>query len=132
MISPDILRAIRNDLPMPYTVKQLGDEAPYSKLIEGYFRFSCPYCHEIRATVNPKNNLAHCFCCQENINNIDLLLSLGYDFKTTVRMLKSWLKVYQQNTRPNASKTADGVPPQSGNRQISQVFIDILRSVGKQ
>jgi predicted RNA-binding Zn-ribbon protein involved in translation (DUF1610 family) len=39
---------------------------------EGYFRFLCPGCGEMLATVNPRNNLAHCFCCQKNINNIDL------------------------------------------------------------
>ena len=42
---------------------------------EGYFRFVCPQCGEQRATVNPRNNLAHCFCCQMNWNNIDLLRS---------------------------------------------------------
>ncbi len=48
---------------------------------EGYFRFLCPRCGEMRATVNPRNNLAHCFCCQKNLNNIDLLITLDYDFR---------------------------------------------------
>jgi len=85
MIPADVLRAIRNDLPMPVTIRFLGRDGPYGKISEGFFRFVCPYCHEIRATVNPKNNLAHCFCCQKNINNIDLLLSVGYDFLGAVK-----------------------------------------------
>ena len=49
----------------------------------------------MRATVNPKNNLAHCFCCQKNWNNIDLLLNLGYDFRPAVALLERWLTQYQ-------------------------------------
>ena len=45
---------------------------------EGYFRFLCPHCGEMRATVNPRNNLAHCFSCKKNLNNIDLLMTLDY------------------------------------------------------
>ena len=30
----------------------------------------------MRATVNPRNNLAHWFSCPKNLNNIDLLLTL--------------------------------------------------------
>ena len=79
MISKDLLRRLRNDLPMPVTIAALGREGPPSKMSEGYFRFLCPHCGEMRATVNPRNNLAHCFCCQKNLNNIDLSITLGYD-----------------------------------------------------
>jgi hypothetical protein len=34
------------------------------------------------ATVNPRNNIAHSFDCKKNLNSIDLLLPLGYEFKT--------------------------------------------------
>lgn len=101
MISPEHLRSIRNNLPMPVTIARLGDDAPPSKQIEGYFRFLCPRCGELRATVNPKNNLAHCFCCRENFNNIDLLIALGYDFLPAVALLESWLDRHQQNTAPS-------------------------------
>jgi hypothetical protein len=47
---------------------------PITKQSDGYFRFQCPACGELRATVNPRNNLAHCFCCGQNFNNIDLLM----------------------------------------------------------
>ena len=49
----------------------------------------------MRATVNPRNNLAHCFCCQKNLNNIDLLLTLDYDFLSAVALLERWLTQYQ-------------------------------------
>jgi DNA primase len=95
MISADLLRRIRNDLPMPVTIALLGREGPPSKMSEGYFRFLCPRCGEMRATVNPRNNLAHCFTCKKNLNNIDLLMTLDYDFRSAVALLERWLKEYQ-------------------------------------
>ena len=62
---------------------------------EGYFRFLCPGCGEMLATVNPRNNLAHCFCCKKNLNNIDLLLQLDYPFLNAVALLERLLKEYQ-------------------------------------
>ena len=49
----------------------------------------------MRATVNPRNNLAHCFCCKKNLNNIDLLITLDYDFRAAVVLLERWLNQYQ-------------------------------------
>jgi DNA primase len=46
------------------------------------------------ATVNPRNNLAHCFGCNKNLNNIDLLLTMGYDFKSAVSILT---RMYEQH-----------------------------------
>jgi len=46
-------------------------------------------------TVNPRNNLAHCFCCQKNFNNVDLLRALGYDFLAAALLLEQWLNRYQ-------------------------------------
>ena len=95
MIDAELLRRLRNDLPMPVTIAALGREGPPAKISEGYFRFVCPNCGEMRATVNPKNNLAHCFCCKKNLNNIDLLLTLDYDFLSAVRLLEAWLEEYR-------------------------------------
>src|SRR3974377_1312627 len=95
MISAELLRRLRNDLPMSITIARLGREGPPSKMSEGYFRFLCPRCGEMRATVNPRNNLAHCFSCQKNLNNIDLLIILGYDFLAAARILEGWLNQYQ-------------------------------------
>ena len=106
MISADLLRRLRNDLPMPVTIAALGREGPPSKISEGCFRFVCPHCGEIRATVNPRNNLAHCFCCTKNLNNIDLLRQLGYDFRAAVTLLERWLNQHQ-------AQQAKGKPPTS-------------------
>ena len=97
MIPPERLRAIRNDLPMKLTVVRLGRHGPLSKQSDGYFRFQCPHCQELRATVNPRNNLAHCFSCNQNFNNIDLLMTQGYDFVPAVEILEQWLRQYQKD-----------------------------------
>jgi hypothetical protein len=97
MIDPDLLRRLRNDLPMPATIAALGREGPPAKMSEGYFRFVCPNCGEMRATVNPRNNLAHCFCCQKNLNNIDLLITLDYDFLSAAALLERFLSEYQKS-----------------------------------
>jgi DNA primase len=111
MIPKSLLRAIRNQLPMPVAIGNLGRAAPPAKYFEGYFRFLCPHCGELRATVNPRNNLAHCFCCGKNINNIDLLIELGYDFRSAAALLEQWLNQYQaqqtqkkKHTPPTARK----------------------------
>jgi DNA primase len=95
MIEPELLRRIRNDLPMPVTIAALGREGPPSKMSEGYFRFLCPNCGEMQATVNPRNNLAHCFHCNKNYNNIDLLLTLDYNFYAAVDRLERLLDEYR-------------------------------------
>ena len=77
-----------------------------SKMSEGYFRFLCPRCGEMRATVNPRNNLAHCFCCQKNLNNIDLLITLGYDFRPPWRCWNAG----STNTRPSKPKARNARP----------------------
>ena len=105
MIDPALLRRLRNDLPMPATIAALGREGPPAKISDGYYRFVCPHCGEMRATVNPRNNLAHCFCCQKNLNNIDLLITLGYDFRAAVTLLERWLKQYQATQAKKKTST---------------------------
>ena len=95
MITADLLRRIRNDLPMPILIAALGPDGPPSKTSEGQYRFLCPHCGDMQATVNPRNNLAHCFGCQRNLNNIDLLMTLGYDFKSAVAVLAQVLERHQ-------------------------------------
>ena len=53
--------------------------------------------HVLCATVNPRNNLAHCFSCSENFNNIDLMMIQGHDFLPAVEILKAWLAEYQRD-----------------------------------
>ncbi len=68
-----ILSRFRNDLPMSVTISSLGREGPPSKVSDGRFVFLCPSCGDMLVAVNPRNNLAHCFGCERNFNNIDLL-----------------------------------------------------------
>ena len=95
MITRENLRSIRNELPMKLTVTRLGQHGLIGKHSDGYFRFQCPHCGELRATVNPKNNLAHCFSCGQNTNNIDLLMLLGHEFRSAVTILGRWLTEYR-------------------------------------
>jgi DNA primase len=95
MIDPQLLRRLRNDLPMSVTIATLGRDGPPSKLRDGRFFFLCPYCDDMQATVNPRNNLAHCFSCSKNLNNIDLLITIGYDFRTAITILADWLQRHQ-------------------------------------
>jgi len=97
MLTRVLLRTLRNELPMAITLQNLGDAAPYSKCIDGQLRFICTHCGELLATVNPRNNLAHCFNCMRNTNNIDLLINAGYGFLKAVELLQLWLRQYRQN-----------------------------------
>lgn len=112
MITRALLRSLRNDLPMDFTIQQLGSKAPYAKMVEGRCRFQCPHCGETQAVVNPRNNLAHCFHCAKNINNIDLLLALGYEFRDAVSLLQRWLLLYNnaQRAAPKVSHQTEAVP----------------------
>ena len=95
MLPPDLLRRIRNDLPMAVAIARLGRDGPPSKLRDGLFVFLCPRCREMLAYVNPKNNLAHCIACGANINTIDLLQACGHDFLAAVALFERWLEQYQ-------------------------------------
>jgi DNA primase len=106
MITADLLRRLRNDLPMPVAIAALGRDGPPSKMSEGHYRFLCPHCGDLRATVNPRNNLAHCFTCKKNLNNIDLLMTLGYDFCTAVAVLEQLLQRYEDRLPKPKTPTA--------------------------
>ncbi len=58
----------------------------------------------MQAAVNPRNNLAHCFGCNKNLNTIDLLMTVGYNFVSAVAILEGWL-VRHQSRLPNTSAT---------------------------
>jgi hypothetical protein len=105
MVDAELLRRIRNDLPMAITIAALGRDGPPSKLRDGRFVFLCPRCRELLAAVNPRNNLAHCFACHTNLNNIDLLRQLGHDFPSAVALLERWLNQYQAQRPQNNSAT---------------------------
>jgi hypothetical protein len=97
VVPAELLRRIRNDLPMAVTIAALGRDGPPSKLRDGRFCFLCPRCSEMLAYVNPRNNLAHCFACHTNLNSIDLLRAAGYDFRSAVALLEHWLDHHQSH-----------------------------------
>jgi hypothetical protein len=100
MASAELLRRLRNDLPMAITIAALGREGPPSKHRDGRFCFLCPRCGEMLTYINPSNNYAHCFGCNTNFNNIDLLRSLGYDFLSAVELLERWLTQHESRRQP--------------------------------
>ena len=106
MVTQELLQAIRNDLPMKLTITRLRQHGPITKQSDGYFRFQCPRCGELRATVNPKNNLSHCFSCGENCNNIDLLMMQGHDFLPAVSILEGWLEQYRHDLGKSDAKAS--------------------------
>jgi hypothetical protein len=132
VITRALLRSLRNDLPMPVTLRLLGDKAPYSKSVEGRCRFVCPYCAELLATVNPRNNLAHCFNCRHNLNNIDLLIALGYGFCDAVEVLQRWLGQYTNERAARIQNLASSVSstgtPEDRAGQIGSI---LRREFGK-
>ncbi len=91
----DSYSAARHVAGWPVRIAALGRDGPPSKMSEGCIRFLCPNCGEMQASVNPRNNLAHCFHCAKNLNNIDLLITLGYDFKTAAAVLEQLLERYE-------------------------------------
>jgi DNA primase len=105
MITKQLLYAIRNDLPMKLTITRMGKFGPISKQSDGYFRFQCPECKELRATVNPKNNLAHCFSCKSNFNNIDLMMLQGHEFVSAVEILQNWLQQHRRDLGRRSPET---------------------------
>ena len=97
MYSKSLLWDLRTNLPMLQVLIKLEDKLclPY-KESEGFIRFLCLNCKEAQATINPKNNLSHCFCCGQNLNNIDLLIRTGYNFSESVEFLKDLWDVYKK------------------------------------
>ncbi len=105
MITAELLRRIRNDLPMSVTIAALGRQGPPAKMSEGYFRFLCPGCGEMLATVNPATTSPTASPAKRNLNNIDLLLTLDYDFRAAVALLERWLNDYQARQAKKKSPT---------------------------
>ncbi len=48
----------------------------------------------------------HCFGCRTNLNTIDLLMTVGYDFVSAVAILEGWLNRHQSRL-PNTSATPE-------------------------
>lgn len=112
---------LRNHIPIKNLIRTLGIS---SKMIEGYFRFACPVCHEFNTAINPKTNLARCFSCNKNFNPIDLTIIVKeVNFLQAVSFLE---KLYKE--------TFHRSPPQSdcASLDCTVPLHGILNSIGKQ
>lgn len=85
---------LRNLIPVAYVLEQIcGNEC---KVIEGYTRFVCPECHEMRTSIHPKENLCRCFNCARNFNAIELVMtSLNLPFVESVKVLQKHILKFQ-------------------------------------
>jgi len=84
--SKNTLYMVRNHVPVRLVITELL-RLPH-KYSDGCFRFLCPVCHEFRTACHPRTNLARCFLCQTNFNNIDLLIvALDLSFVQAVKTL---------------------------------------------
>ena len=112
---------LRNHIPIKNLIRTLGIP---SRMIEGYFRFACPVCHEFNTAINPKTNLARCFDCNKNFNPIDLTIIVKeINFLQAVSFLE---KVYKE--------APHSYPPQHNRASLdcTVTLNDILKSIGKQ
>ena len=84
--SKHTLYLVRNEIPVKTVITDLL-HLPH-KFSENYFRFLCPICSEFRTACHQDTNLARCFLCQKNFNNIDLIIiSSNLSFVDAVKML---------------------------------------------
>ena len=85
-ISANELRKLRNDIPLKELCKKLKIPC---KIVEDFWRFSCPLCNDFNTAINPKNNLGRCFKCNRNMNTIDVvMLSEKTEFLEAVKALR--------------------------------------------
>ena len=87
------------------------------RVTEGCFRFLCPLCKGFDTAVNPKTNLARCFCCEKNFNTIDLVMLIRQaDFVQSVTFLQSILQKDSVSHERGDLDTISGSNPQDGSR----------------
>ena len=105
------LRRLRNDVSVRWVIEALL-QLP-SKEVEGVYRFLCPLCHEFETGLNPRANLARCFCCEKNFNPIELVLAeRRINFVASVTLLQKQERFLTQarNGQPYVSR-----PPEVSN-----------------
>lgn len=87
------------------------------QVTEGCFRFLCPLCSTVDTAVNPKTNLARCFCCEKNFNTIDLVILVRQtDFVQSVKFLQSILQKDSMSNDRGDLEVISGSNPQNGSR----------------
>ena len=74
-LSPAFLRSLRNEVSIDVLITSVLN-IPF-KHSEGHLRFLCPLCSSFHTATNPRINLARCFCCQTNLNPIDMVMAVN-------------------------------------------------------
>jgi len=88
--SKQTLYLVRNNIPVQTVVVDIL-HLPH-KYSEHQFRYLCPLCSEFRTACHKTTNLARCFLCKKNFNNIDLLVTtLDLSFVQAVNTLIPYL-----------------------------------------
>ena len=109
--SSSLLYALRNQISVQVLIEKTL-HIP-CRVTRGCFRFLCPLCNGYDTAVNPKTNLARCFCCEKNFNTIDLVMVVRQaDFVHSVKFLQS---VHQKNDEGH--NHLDFKTISAGNRQ---------------
>ena len=89
-LSKDYLRTVRNKIKINQVIAGII-KLDY-RTSDGYFRFCCPICARFNTAVNSKTNLARCFDCKKNFNNIDIvMITQDCSFLEAVQILKFYL-----------------------------------------
>ena len=84
--SKHTLYLVRNNIAVQIVITDIL-RLPH-KFSEDHFRYLCPVCSEFRTACHKTTNLARCFLCEKNFNNIDLLVvSLNLSFVQAVNTL---------------------------------------------
>lgn len=97
------LRYVRNEIPVRRVLTELcGIEC---KEVEGYTRFVCPACYEMRTSIHPSENLGRCFRCARNFNAIDFVMSgCKLSFVKSVQLLMKF-----SSSKPQATSVTTAV-----------------------
>lgn len=92
--SKSLLHRIRNNIPIKDIITDILDINHKSN--EGQLIFLCPKCSDMHTGINKKVNLARCFRCRKNYNNIDLMMEFkNMDFKKSVNYFIKLLPYYE-------------------------------------
>jgi predicted RNA-binding Zn-ribbon protein involved in translation (DUF1610 family) len=74
------------------------------KQSEGFFRFLCPICGEFQTATMKKTNLARCFRCKKNFNNIDMvMLCKKIGFVQSAKYLSTFLQDFARDMTNNSN-----------------------------
>ncbi len=109
------LYTLRNDINVQVLIEETL-RIPW-RVTEGCFRFLCPLCNAFDTAINPKTNLARCFCCEKNFNTIDLVMIIRQaDFVQSVKFLQSIHQKYSVCQDHGDLQTISARNPQDGSR----------------